>query len=315
MLVFLWVKKALETLPDQWLFFLTSDATENVLIAGVAYVLFYYAFAFRSIWLKVAMISSLGLVLAGLAALKDYRIHQLISGRSTFDYFSSFLGIALLFYLLLYFISRIDEFNRFKKLERELAVAQEQLLRNQLHPHFLYNAFNSLYSLSLKNRPEVADYILKLSAMMRYITDDVSLEKVPLSKEIDFIQKYIAIEKLRFGTDASIDLVTEKDENKEVFIEPFLLIPLVENAFKHGFYTNAKDAYVHLKLNIKAGELVFEVTNSVAEKKHFQHSPRKGRGLDSLKQRLNLLYQKDFSLMIRPDSHCFRSKLTINLSK
>lgn len=213
----------------------------------------------------------------------------------------------------IYFINRLAFLNRYKKLEKELKQAKEQLLRNQLHPHFLFNAFNSLYSLSLKNHPETSDYILKLSSMMRYLTDESHLRKVPLNTEIGFIKKYIDIEKMRFGKDASIQLITNENVLEEVLIAPFLLIILVENAFKHGFYTNSKDAFVKIKVNIENDELLFFVENSIFKKQHFQESNREGKGLENLKQRLFLLYPKRSTIKIINTGETYTAQLKISL--
>lgn len=308
------LKTAFNTLPNNWLFFLTSDPIENLISLCIAYALYFYVFKLNSILQRGALIVFFGLVFAGLAGLKDFRIHDFTSFDQTFGYFTSFLGQVLLFYLLLYFVNRLDAFNHYKKLEHELNSTKEQLLRNQLHPHFLFNAFNSLYSLSLKNNLEVSEYILKLSSMMRYLTDEAHLDKIPLTKELDFIKKYIAIEKLRFGKNAAIQLTTDESMIKDKLIEPFLLIPLVENAFKHGFYTNAKDAYVHITLILESNKLLFSVENSVFAKQHFQEINRTGKGIDNLRQRLHLLYPKSSWLHINNEKNTFKAELKIILN-
>lgn len=312
-ILLLLLSKALDTLPDQWLFFLTSDAMENFLCACIALLLLYYVLSLKSIWQRAAYLFSFALLLGGLAVLKDYRIHGHMSFDESFGYFTSFLGMALLFYLLLYLVNRLEALNHYTKLKKELNKAQEQLLRNQLHPHFLFNAFNSLYSLSLKNNPDTPDYILKLSSMMRYLTDETPHGPVPIAKELAFIRQYLAVEKLRFGETASIELNVEAANIASLWIEPFLLIPLVENAFKHGFYTNAKDAFVRINLKTQQDELHFSVENRVLSKQHFQETHRKGKGLENLKQRLALLYPKKAWLETKEADSVYRAKLILKL--
>lgn len=308
------LREAFLSIPYDWLFFLTSDAIENFVFVLMAYGLYYYVFKLNSIWKKIGFVVLFIFLLIGLASLKDFRIHNRIEFEQSFEYFTSFLGKLLLFYLGIYFINRLAFLNRYKKLEKELKQAKEQLLRNQLHPHFLFNAFNSLYSLSLKNHPETSDYILKLSSMMRYLTDESHLRKVPLNTEIGFIKKYIDIEKMRFGKDASIQLITNENVLEEVLIAPFLLIILVENAFKHGFYTNSKDAFVKIKVNIENDELLFFVENSIFKKQHFQESNREGKGLENLKQRLFLLYPKCSSIKTINTGETYTAQLKISLT-
>ncbi|MEP0266326.1 histidine kinase [Dokdonia sp.] len=308
------LRKASFLLPEDWLFFLTSDAIENFICACIAYGLYYFVFRLDHIWKKISMIILCIIILLLLASLKDYRIHGTTDFKQTFEYFTSSLGISLLFYSGIYFINRLEFLNRYKMLEKELNLAKAQLLKNQLHPHFLFNAFNSLYSLSLKNHPETSDYILKLSSMMRYLTDETHLTKVPLHKEIDFIEKYIAIERIRFGEDARITLTIKDSDYSSTFIAPFLLITLVENAFKHGFYTNSKDAFVNIYLNIKDNNLLCTVENSLFSKQHFQESNRDGKGLENLKQRLQLLYPKRSNMSITTTKESYTTQLKIPLS-
>ncbi len=308
------LRRAFISLPDDWLFFLTSDAVENFLCALIAYVLYYFVLKLKGNWKKIGFSIIFVIILLLLASLKNYRILDGIAFRYTFDYFTSFLGQSFLFYSFIYIVNRFEFFGQYQKLESELNQTKEQLLRNQLHPHFLFNAFNSLYSLSLKNDPEASDYILKLSGMMRYLTDETHLKKVPLYKEIDFIEKYIAIEKIRFGKDARIQLNVEDVNMNEKWIEPFLLITLVENAFKHGFYTNIKDAFVKINVDIGNEELLCTVENSLFNKQHFQENNREGKGLKNLKKRLELLYPKSSSIKITNTQNTYTTHLKITLN-
>ncbi len=313
-IIFKLLSRAFYSIPDDWLFFFTSEAVENFLCALIAYTIYYIVFKLISIWKKFWLAILFITILISLSALKDYRIHHSITFDETFEYFTKFLGQTLLFFMSIYFINRLEFLNRYKKLENELNQAKEQLLRNQLHPHFLFNAFNSLYSLSLKQHPDTPDYILKLSSMMRYLTDETHLNKVQLNKEIDFIKQYIAIEKIRFGKDTRIKLIINDSINDEKLIEPFLLITLVENAFKHGFYTNSKNAFVNINLDLKNNELLFNVENSVFKKQHFQEKHREGKGLENLKQRLMFLYPRSSSMEISKTEETYVAKLKINLT-
>jgi two-component system LytT family sensor kinase len=306
---------ALQTLPNNWLFFLTSGAVENFLCATIAYVLYYFVFKSDNNWKKIGFVILFISILFSLASLKNYRIHDSIAVVQSFEYFKSFTGESLLLYLVIFMIDRFEFLRRYTLLEKDLNLAKAQLLRNQLHPHFLYNAFNSLYSLSLNNHPETPDYILKLSGMMRYLTDETNLTRVPLYKEIDFIEKYIAIEKIRFGKDARIRLNIADLDDGEKWIEPFLLITLVENAFKHGFYTNMKNAFVKIDLKIGQNELECTVENSFFAKQHFQEDSRKGKGLKNLRKRLELLYPKQSGLQITNTENTFTAHLVIQLNK
>lgn len=307
--------RAFDSIPGDWLFFFTSNAVENFTGAFIVYVLYYFVFKSSAQARKILFVILFLSVLLAMASLKDYRIHREVTVEQTFEYFTSFLGKSLLFYLLVFLINRFEYLQKYVKLERELNRAKEQLLRNQLNPHFLFNTFNSLYSLALKNHPDTPEYILKLSGMMRYLTDESQLHKVPLLREIDFIEKYIAIEKIRFGNDARIQLYVEGLNSGENMIEPFLLITLVENAFKHGFYTNIKDAFVNINVMVKDHKLSCSVENSIFIKQHFQKSDREGKGLENLRTRLRLLYLNSSRLTITQAANTYTAHLSIKLEK
>lgn len=306
---------AVNTLPQDVLFFFTSDAIENLLCICISYLIYYQITRFNFLWKKLSLILLFIVLLSVLAYLKDLRIHTTITLKDSFDYFTNFLGRSLLFYLLYYAFDQLGSLNKYNELKKELYHTKKQLLRNQLHPHFLFNAFNSLYSLSLKNKPETSDYILKLSSMMRYLTDETYLENVSLAKELDFIYKYIDIEKIRFGEKSNINITIDGNKVQNQIIAPFILITLVENAFKHGFYTNDKNAYVNIVLTLNDKELKFYVENSISKKQHFQENNRDGKGLDNLKKRLKLIYKKSALLEINKTQNKFISTLTINLNE
>lgn len=306
------IEKAIQRLPDQWLFFLTSDAVEYFLFAAIAYLLYYKVFKENKLWYKTTLLVFFIVVIGLLAALKSYRIHNEILTDRSFDFFTEFVGKTFLFYMLIYFVNRLDFLNRYKKLENELNLAKGQLLRHQLHPHFLFNAFNSLYSLSLKNSSKTPDTILKLSSMMRYLTDDSINRQVKLVHELKFIEEYITIEKIRFGEQANITLQVEGNP-EGITIEPLLLITLVENAFKHGFYTNDENAFVNITISIENQSIVFKVENSIQDQQHFNKTNREGKGLDNLKKRLQLTYPKKHDLVLQDKKNVYLAQLEINL--
>jgi len=185
-----------------------------------------------------------------------------------------------------------------KERDRNRALREEQFkiklkyLKNQIQPHFFFNTLNNLYSLSLESSGKVPDVIIKLSKLMEYVLYDVEGTKfVPLIKEIDYIQNYIEIEKLRFeNVEVNINIESNIDDVK---VPPLLFISLVENAFKHGGLNNNK---LQIKINCKIidGWLHFEILNN------FVHSHPvtnlKGIGLTNTKKRLKLIFKNNYTL-------------------
>ena len=219
-----------------------------------------------------------------------------------------------MFFSLFYFFDNLNLFinNSYEKTKEALQEAEQQLLRQQFNPHFLYNAFNSLYSMSLQNHPKTSDSILKLSGMMRYLTDDVHVSGSFLKHEFKFIKDYLELERIRFGEKANINFEIE-GEAEGLLIEPLLLINLVENAFKHGFYTNSNNAFVNVIANVKDKNLSFTVRNSVFKKQHFQETDRAGKGLKNLRKRLALSYPNnaDFQTSEKENEYIVRLNLKL----
>lgn len=166
-------------------------------------------------------------------------------------------------------------------------------LENQIQPHFFFNTLNNLYALSLESSNKVPDVILKLSNLMEYVLYDVKATKfVPLIKEIDYIQNYIEIEKLRFD---NVEVTINLESNiEDVVVPPLIFISLVENAFKHGGLNNPN---LKIKINCKVIDnkmLDFEILNNFVISQNL--NPKRGIGLTNTKKRLKLIYKNDFSL-------------------
>lgn len=180
-----------------------------------------------------------------------------------------------------------------KTLKEEQFKIKLKYLKNQIQPHFFFNTLNNLYALSLESSDKVPDVILKLSNLMEYVLYDIEGDKlVPLIKEIDYIQNYIEIEKLRFEKiDVSINIESNIDEVK---VPPLLFITLVENAFKHGGLNNQN---LKIKINCKIIDgtvLRFEILNNFVLLQNFNF--KNGIGLRNTKKRLKLLFRKKYTL-------------------
>lgn len=199
------------------------------------------------------------------------------------------LGIASSVYLTFTWLRERD---RNRALREEQFKIKLKYLKNQIQPHFFFNTLNNLYALSLESSDKVPDVIIKLSKLMEYVFYDVEGTKfVPLIKEIDYIQNYIEIEKLRFeNVEVNINIESNIDDIK---VPPLLFISLVENAFKHGGLNNNR---LKIKINCKIidGWLHFEILNN------FVHShpgkTQKGIGLTNTKKRLKLIFKNNYTL-------------------
>ncbi|SEO09565.1 sensor histidine kinase [Mucilaginibacter sp. OK283] len=204
-----------------------------------------------------------------------------------------------------------------KTLKTELGQSDANLnfLKSQINPHFLFNALNTLYGTALQENAErTGEGIQKLGDMMRFMLEENVRDRILLSRDIDYLKNYILLQKLRTSASSSIIIETQiEDYQGALMITPMLLIPFVENAFKHGISLQ-NPSHIKVTLQTDGNTLYFDVHNSI----HIRHDndPEKGQsgiGLDNVKQRLALLYPNRHDLVIRENAKEFFIHLTVQL--
>ena len=189
------------------------------------------------------------------------------------------------------------------------SVAELNLLKSQVQPHFLFNTLNNIYYEAFREAPRTALLIGRLSDIMRYFVDESPREKVSLSTEIQFLENYIALEKIRILHGVSV--VFNKECEGESAIPPMLLMTFVENIFKHGVDRMGTDNKVAISLVQKEGYLIFRTENPLQESP--SPSPKEGFGIKNLQKRLALLYGNNFELIVGPSEQSFHATLKIPL--
>ena len=195
--------------------------------------------------------------------------------------------------------------NKFLQTQLQLKEQELKFLKMQIHPHFLFNTLNTLYGFALKKSEKAPEMILKLSSLLDYILYQVDKPLVLLQDEIRHIEDYVSLEKSRFQESLQItfnkDLIDEKLE-----IAPMLLLPFVENAFKHGTQIDGVVA-VNINLKVDENELHFTIENSAKNNKN----SKKGIGLENIKKRLEMLHPKKHFLEILQEDTVFKVNLKI----
>ena len=182
-----------------------------------------------------------------------------------------------------------DNFN----LKKENANAELSLLKAQIHPHFLFNTLNNIYFFTL-NKSLYAKYLVKkLEKILRYMVEECDQPLVLLNKEINIINDYIELEKVRYGNNLNIEMKVTDDKSKSVV--PLLMIPFIENSFKHGASKMLTNPWIKLNIEVKESVLYFSLINS---KPHSEINSKKGIGLGNVKKRLQLLYPQNHYLQI-----------------
>ncbi|WP_204743364.1 sensor histidine kinase [Pseudocnuella soli] len=204
------------------------------------------------------------------------------------------------------------------KTELGQSTASLDFLRSQINPHFLFNALNTLYGTAIQEGADrTGEGVQKLGDMMRFMLLENMQEKIALTREIEYLENYVSLQRLR--TDASpsirIQVSIPEEINPLVQIAPMLLIPFIENAFKHGISLR-EESYIKISLELKGSELYFDVYNSKHQRP--QHDPEKtnnGIGLVNVRQRLQLLYPNRHELVVRETPNDFFVHLIVNLGK
>jgi len=230
-------------------------------------------------------------------------------------YWIFLLFVAVPFFWLLY-QQRKDKIVQLRGMERALAKsnADLQFLRSQINPHFLFNALNTLYGTALKEgSAHTAEGIQKLGDMMRFMLHENNLDFIPMNKEIEYLKNYITLQKLRTQSSPGILIEDNIDEAScHHNIVPMLLIPFVENAFKHGISLKEK-SWITIKLDCSDKSICFEVRNSVhLRADNDTEKDKSGIGLKNVMERLKLLYPDNHELYMNKDKNEFITKLVIN---
>ncbi|HEY3387823.1 MAG TPA: histidine kinase, partial [Saprospiraceae bacterium] len=204
---------------------------------------------------------------------------------------------------------------RVRALKQEAVLVSEKLkselsyLKAQTNPHFLFNTLNGIYALSRKQDNNVPAAILNLSKILRYMLYETNHKTNPIRDELQLISDYIALQKLRFQEHLTISF-TKNLEDENVEISPLLLLPLVENAFKHS---NDLDTFINISVTQKQHVLVFHVSNLLSETSGTEEPVQDGIGLSNIKRQLAILY-KDYTFRAAKTRTHFEVMLTIDLS-
>ncbi|MGE4515188.1 MAG: sensor histidine kinase, partial [Chryseobacterium sp.] len=205
----------------------------------------------------------------------------------------------------------LNEENRRKELEKEQLRTELALLRHQVNPHFLMNTLNNIHALIDIDVEVAKDAVIKLSVLMRYLLYDSAQGKTTLAKEVEFMESYIELVKLRYTKKVSVKFSVPR-KIPDVQIPPMLFISFLENAFKHGVSYQAK-SFVHLKLDIMNDKLVCMIKNSKHSGQESGIKRYSGIGLDNVKKNLELLYHDSFDLTIHDGDSEYEVILTLPL--
>lgn len=243
------------------------------------------------------------------------------SRREPFVYSTRFvIHIATSTFFIVIFVAMLrfakDWFElqaRTRSIENERLSAELNFLKAQINPHFLFNTLNNLYYLAFTQSPNTTEVIEKLSQMMRYMIYDSNHNRVLLQKEIEYMQNYISLERLRLNNQIPITFQLEGEPNG-VFIVPLIFITFLENAFKHGVSNNDPRAWVHVRIRIHGGQCTYIVENSKLPHQTTSSLGKSGIGLLNVQRRLDLSYPNQYELEVQEEADRYFVQLKLNLN-
>lgn len=199
-----------------------------------------------------------------------------------------------------------------EQLEKEKISAELKVLKSQINPHFLFNTLNNLYALTLNHSSRAPEVVHKLSQLMSYMLYDSNQQEVPLEDEIRHIKNYIGLEKIRYGERLDVSL-NVYDEITDVAIAPLLLLPFVENSFKHGASNQLSGGWIRMDVSVQNKWLVVKIDNSKSPDHQKTNHKNGGVGLQNVKKRLELIYPNKYVLHMMEENDTYLVVLRIKL--
>lgn len=227
----------------------------------------------------------------------------------SFTDYKVLLTIFLIYLVLTTLLKLSKSWYQLQRVEKEKLSIELNSLKSQVNPHFLFNSLNSIYSLALSKSSQTAETVLELSNLLRYMLYEVGDDKVELSKELEMLENYIELQKLRSDRSTKVTLNVMGDPSKKE-IAPLLFFPLIENSFKHGIKGVSDDGYIKIDLDLNKG-IQLRIKNNKGQIDDMEEGKYGGIGLENVKRRLALIYPNKYVFEIVDSPTDFEVKLKI----
>jgi hypothetical protein len=277
---------------------LRNKLRKFIAFAFVAIVMFFYIQLLLTLFLVVKLLT-----------VENRLFPEMIDAMMLFFnmFFVVLVAIAIKFY------KRWSEKDfREQQVQKEKVEVELQMLKTQINPHFLFNTLNSIYVLAMKKSEQTADVVMMLSDILDYILYRIDAPKIAITNEIKIIENYIELEKIRF-TDRVHLTFTSSFKSKDIQIPPMLIIPFVENAFKHGVGKSMDKSWIKISIEETDQMLNIEVSNTKSQ--NILKSETGGIGLLNVKKRLDLIFNDSYKLDISERNNRFDVFLSIPINK
>jgi two-component system LytT family sensor kinase len=209
-------------------------------------------------------------------------------------------GVGCMFYF-------ISIFRKQEKVSQQLVIdkreAEMELLKSQIQPHFIFNTLNNIYALSQENSPLTSEMIFRLASLLDYMLYDAGKILIPLEKEMTYISNYIALQRIRYADNLDV-VINLFDDLEGIAIPPLLILPFVENSFKHGVSSQTYKGWLTIDISVKDKELTVKVENSKAAD-YSSQAEKTGIGISNIRKRLDILYQDRYTLKCLNESESY----------
>lgn len=302
---------------------LVSDLVIHMLTGMVSFYAFYFSYSFlfrlkKKVFSVLIGIGLAALILAVRIGMEypfwKYLVHyDMAKMPLSREWVFNDIRLIIIFFIYSLLIRLAINWYENQKMQADFLnqkqISELALLRSQVNPHFFFNTLNNIYSLVYQKSDDAPEAVMKLSSIMRYMLYDATTDKVLLEKEIEYLKSFIELEKLRLRNKDFVSLDVRGSAEGQM-IAPMLLIPFVENAFKHASRTVPAPG-IMVYLDVSPGKMIFEVKNFIRKNQNAPKDQQGGIGLSNIRRRLELLYPQKYSLEIKNGDDVFSIKLII----
>lgn len=282
--------------------------TKKYLVFALAFIVFLFAYDYYILYCMYWPISKMSFLPVGITE----PVARWLQSKNFFHFSIVYVtNQALVFAALAYFTHFGRQEEKMNALKQAKLESDLKFLKAQVQPHFFFNTLNNIYSLAQQQSGDTAPMIAKLADAMRYVIYESANHKVALKSEIEFLKNYISIESMRYDSRISVNFDVQGIRDG-IMIEPLLLLPVIENVFKHGVSNEMSPGFVEIIIMLNENQLTLQTKNSVPV---FKEKPVNdpGIGMKNARQRLALLYPGRHSLVINEKPETYEVILTINL--
>ena len=320
-LLYEWIfKQGVLNNPETSVFHLKIVAIRVLVLIPAVYVTLYYLVPWlllkgRRALFVVALIGTIAVDTFVMKTLNYFLVLQGVKGFAP-TYLDSICGLTgwlifmgniafnISFALMIFFINKwVQDDRKRKELEAAKKEAELQLLKSQVQPHFLFNTINNIYALSKKDAAQTTEMIYRLSGLLEYMLYDSNREWIALQRELTYINNYLELEKIRYGSRLDVSFTTY-GQLENVQVPPLILLPLVENAFKHGLSQQTEACWLRIEIQYEAPWLVLKVENSQTEEA-LQPVKKGGIGITNIRKRLDILLEEGYELKQLDTPHSY----------